>query len=63
MQTGRSGRDAVSGHSVGQRQELGAAYKGFREKIELPGEIIPPYASFWLSLFVMCANCALWRAR
>jgi hypothetical protein len=57
------GRVAVSGQSVGQRQEIGAAYKASEKKSSFPEDFVPPYASFWLSLFGPFANWVLRRAR
>jgi hypothetical protein len=47
---------------VGQRQEIGAADKGFKEKMEsFPEDSLPPYASFWPSSSALCAVSAILR--
>jgi hypothetical protein len=58
------GRVAANGQGVGQGQEIGAARRAFREKMEsFPEDPIPPYTSFWLPLCVPCGNSVLRRAR
>jgi len=63
MQQGRYGMVTANGQSVGQRQEIGAAYKASEKNLSIPEELFPPYASICLSLSALCGNGALRCAR